>query len=120
MTLVSGLSKLASVDVRGEFGFSCGFGKGKWNLGRWGFYSPYAGIFSGKVTKKGRGLSQMIFYRPSNPQTPIQQAWRAKFTAGKAAWDALTPDEKLALSKEAQGRGMTGYNLFQSRWLRTP
>jgi hypothetical protein len=52
------------------------------------------------------------FYVPYNPQTPLQQANRAKLADAVLAWQCLTSEEKSAYNKRARGRHMSGYNLF--------
>lgn len=115
--IVSEMQKLNSLDARGTFGYSGGFGLIKFSYNRFGFYSQYSGIYSRKKLVKGWGLSRMTFYRSSNPQTTLQQAWRTVFANGKSAYDLLTAPQKARLRKQAINYRMTGYNLFMSRWL---
>jgi len=128
MVIVTGMDKLYSLDARGRFGFSNGYGAIKFGDNRRGLFVPMSGIYTRKVYGKGaagrpskRGnkwaCSRMKFYRPTNRQTPRQQAWRAVFAAGKVAFDALTDAELAVLFREARGYRMSEYNLFMSRWL---
>jgi len=59
----------------------------------------------------------MRYYRPTNPQTAPQQAWRAVFAAGISGYKSLTAPEKLALNKEARKCRQSGLTLFLSRHL---
>jgi len=111
--------KLYSLDVRGEIGYSGGFGLIAFGWNRFGFYNVMCGIYAKFRTLKGPKLVRKVFYRPTNPQTVPQQAWRSIFADGKVAWDSLTLDQKKLYNKKAQSRRMTGYNLFMSQWLQS-
>lgn len=119
MASVSNFEALVSLGTRGTFGFSCGLGRIRLGLTRLGYFSEFAGIYQRHRVRGGWGISRMTFYRTSNPQTPVQQAWRSIFAAGWAVYNSLTPDEKALLSKQARKRGLTGANLFMSRWLQS-
>lgn len=60
----------------------------------------------------------MKFYRPTNPQTEPQQAWRGVFADGKTAWDALDPETKEQYRLKGRKLKMTGYNFHQSEYLK--
>lgn len=117
MAIVERLDKIISFDVRGEFGYSGGYGLARYSLGRWGFFEPFAGCYSRKKTLKGWGTSRMAFYRPTNPQTPAQQAWRAKFALAISGYQSLTADQKKALNKEARKYRLSGLTLSVRRYL---
>lgn len=106
-----------SIDARGWIGYGGGFGKIVFSHNRFGFNCPFAGIYSSQRTSKGRVHYLKTFYRPTNPQTPTQQAWRSVFTAGKAQYDTFDPETKLEYKIRGKRRGLTGYNLFMSEWL---
>jgi len=60
----------------------------------------------------------MTYYTPSNPQTPAQQANRATFTAGVAAWQALTENQKDVYRKRSTRlRFATGFTLYMSEYM---
>jgi len=62
----------------------------------------------------------MDYYTPSNPRTAAQQAWRAVFAAGIAAWHALSDEEKEEWKRRAkEEKSMVGQHLFQSVYLKT-
>jgi len=74
---------------------------------------------------------QYAYKVPYNPRTETQQAWRAIFAAGTAAWAALSPAEKqewndkaLEEIRQARTRGELykvyyGWHLFMSDYLKT-
>lgn len=70
------------------------------------------GIYQMRMTKRGKRPIKMKFYTPTNPQTPAQQANRAKFAAAVAAWQALTSEEKSVYTERAKKRQMFGWGLF--------
>ena len=93
--------------------FLLGFGiSGR--IGKEGDADPLGvnGIWQMRMTKKGKVPVKMKFYSPINPQTPAQQANRAKFTAAMSAWGALTTEEKLVYTTRAKRRNMFGWGLF--------
>lgn len=117
MVIVTNLDALCSLSTHGTFGFSGGFGLLRFSYNRFGFFDSRSGIYQRKKTLKGWRTSRARFYRPTNPQTSLQQAWRAIFSAGWTAWGGLTPNERALYSKEAIQYGLSGPNLFMRRWL---
>lgn len=58
------------------------------------------------------------YFVPTNPQTEIQQSWRATFTAGMAAASALTPEEREPYKERAREKGnLHWHNVFMSDYL---
>jgi hypothetical protein len=119
MTIVRGIQKLASINPRGRFGTRKGVPRDGTHWAHIHRNNPWAGIYQRKVTKRGKETSRMKFYYPTNPRTKKQQAWRAVFRAGKAAWDSLTEIQKESYNRRAIRLKFTGYNLFQREYLRT-
>lgn len=117
MVIVKGLDKVYSLDVRGKLFYPCGFGRVVFGYNKFGFYSVLSGIYSQKITKKGRAISRMKFYRPTNPQTETQQAWRDVFSAGVLAWRSLSSEDKEQLNRRALKFKMEGFNFFMRNWL---
>ena len=123
MTIVRGIRKPWGIIVRKKLGdpkasvsggYYCeanfgdgGYGSTDPNPNAW-FY----GVYQGRRCKEGYRTVQMKFYKPSNPQTPAQQAQRAKLTAAVWTWHALTDEEKEVYNKRAVGQPRTGYQLF--------
>jgi len=58
-----------------------------------------------------------VFYTPTNPQTEAQQAWRAVFSAGVSAWQALGEEAKDVYRDLAKYFNLTGFNLFMAEYL---
>jgi len=130
VAIVSPLESVAGMEVRGHFGRSLNVGRMRLGYNYVGADVPSFGIYSRKVygqgvtlkpSKRGDrwGLSRMVFYRPTNPQTVPQQAWRAVFAEAISTWRGLTDLERASYSKKARTRGMSGYNLFISNWLQS-
>lgn len=115
---VGKLPNLMSLDARGKFGYSCGFGAMRFGYVCFGFFSEYSGIYSRKKTLTGWKVSRERFYAPRNPQTATQQAWRAVFAEGWTQYRALTDLEKVRLSKLARAYQLSGPQLFMRYWLR--
>ncbi|MES2382888.1 MAG: hypothetical protein V4538_17705 [Bacteroidota bacterium] len=112
------LGKLRSLDARGKFGRSGGFGRIAFGWNWFGFYNWFCGIYSKKYYFGKPYISRMKFYRPTNPQTPTQQAWRATFADAMTAWGALSAPQKEPYIKRAKKLQMTGANLFLKQYLR--
>lgn len=116
---VQGMDRLMSFEPKGSFGFSGGFGLIRYGNTRFGLFEKFCGIYRRQMTARGPGVSRMVFYRPTNPQTPGQQAWRATFASGWPVYNALTPTEKKALSVEARKYRLSGPTLFMRRYLQS-
>ena len=65
------------------------------------------------------GQEKLLYYRPSNPRTSTQQAWRSIFADAIAAWRALSEEEKVEWNKKATRRGKRGTDIFRSWYLNT-
>lgn len=116
---VEGFDKLLSMTAKGHQGFSGGYGLARYSIGRWGFFSKYAGIYQRHRSADGKCTSRMAFYRPTNPRSAAQQANRTKFGTAMAVYNGLSPTQKGVLSKDAQKLGMNGWNLFIRRYMRS-
>ncbi|MCK4249556.1 MAG: hypothetical protein KAX15_07225 [Candidatus Omnitrophica bacterium] len=89
----------------------------------------YKGIPLGKEVR--RSIEKKVTYRvckghqfktaykkPTNPQTPAQQAWRATFTPGVAAAKALSEEEKEPYREIAKReKGQTWFTMFMRKYL---
>lgn len=111
------IGKGMSLDARGKFGFSGGFGRIAFGYNRFGFYSWYAGVYQKKYYFGKPYISRQKFNWGSNPQTEFQQLWRAQVASGWVAWFALTSDQKWQYRDRAKNLTMTGANLFMREWL---
>ena len=88
-------------------------------LGHDGEVDPpeFWGIYQQRHCKAGQKTIKMKFYRPRNPKTRPQQAWRRQYALSILAWRNLTSEEKRVYNLRAGGMGMSGYNLFQKQFL---
>jgi hypothetical protein len=111
------MGKLYSLDARGKFGFSGGLGRMALGYNRVGFYNWFCGIYAKHYYYGKPYISRMKFYRPANPQTEAQQAWRAVYADSINSWRALSDNEKKRYNTRAFGQRMSGYNLFQKEYL---
>ncbi len=114
------LDKLLSLDARGAFGFSGGFGKIRFGYTKLGYYTKYAGIYSKQHNKKPFAISLKQFYRPSNPKTVKQMNWRYTLAYFWEVWYTLTPTEKESWRLKGMKKKMTGANAFMSQQLKNP
>ena len=130
MSIVTYEDTPIALTTRGPFAFGRGYGGNQYGKSRFGSSVDSAGIYQRKRVgvgstlppyKRGNrwGMSRMAHYRPTNPQTVPQQAWRSEFADGMAQYALLTSDEKALLSKEARKTRMLGFNLFMRRWLQS-
>lgn len=77
------------------------------------------GIYQKRTGQYGSYTVRTKFYRPANPRTSEQQAWRMKFKAAMESWQSLSTNVKYAYNKEARSYKMTGHNLYISRTIHT-
>lgn len=107
------------IDIRGKLGRGGGFGRITFSYNYFGFYSKYSGIYSKKYYFGAPYISKMKFYRPTNPRTETQQAWRSVFADGKNAWSSLDPETKEQYRLKGMRRKMSGMNFFLSEYLKS-
>lgn len=70
------------------------------------------GIYQMRMTKRGKRPIKMKFYTPTNPQSVLQEANRAKFAAAMADWQSLSSGDKAVYNERAKKRNMFGWGLF--------
>lgn len=75
------------------------------------------GIYQRQPTEDGQIVRKLKLYEPTNPQTEEQQAWRGTFADAVQAWQNLTEEEKSVYNNRAEGKKLSGYNLFLSQYL---
>jgi len=114
------MGKLHSMDGRGKFGYSGGFGRIAFGYTRLGFYHWLCGIYQKKYYYGKPHISRQRFTWGSNPRTLAQQNWRFVLAYGLVLWRALDSAQKLKYNKRAKGKIMSGYNLFLREWLQYP
>jgi hypothetical protein len=112
------MGKLLSLDARGKFGWSGGFGRLAFGYTRLGFYSWWAGIYSKKYYYGKPYISRMKFYRPTNPRTILQQNWRAVHAYATYLWRSFDPETQEPYEMKGKRAKMTGYNFFLSYFLK--
>lgn len=117
MVIVTKTSKLMSLNASGKFGFTSAAGFARCGHSRCGASKDFGGVYQSKKTAVGHRTSRMRYYRPTNPQTVLQQAWRTIFASGWAEYNMLTDEQKVLLSKEARLLRLSGPQLFMRRWL---
>jgi hypothetical protein len=118
--IVKGLDKALSVDARGKFGKSGGFGAIRFSYNIFGFHTKYAGIYSRKLTKTGWGISLEKFYNSENPRTIKQQNWRSIFKFLRGLWYELDAEQKKNWRLLGARKRMTGFNALMSDQLKNP
>ncbi|HRZ26229.1 MAG TPA: hypothetical protein P5346_10625 [Spirochaetota bacterium] len=76
------------------------------------------------------GVGHLVFYErygktimrafiiPPNPRTPAQQANRSRFRDAMGSWRQLPDEEKDSFNRTARRLGMTGHNLYISRYMK--
>lgn len=120
---------LLCLKQRGIVGRSCGFGNGRFGSTWLGDNRFFSGIFQKRVTgynQTGRIAGRprrtyyvrMKSYRPSNPNTPAQQAARQKFRDALNGWTLLTAVEKSVYNKRGTRRGLYGRSVYVSEYLK--
>ena len=68
---------------------------------------------------KGGGQHRYPYFTPSNPQTPLQQANRARMADAVLSWKGLGEDTKQAYRDAVKWtKGISGYNFYVSLYLR--
>ena len=108
---------MAGLRVTGRLGYSAGIGFMSCGSARLADPRRNGGIYQKRHSKKGVYYVKMKIYAPTNPQTPAQQANRARFAAAVAAWGYLTDSEKKAYNQRAGRRGQVGRWLFLREYL---
>lgn len=75
------------------------------------------GIYQTRHSAGREFTAQMEYYWPRNPRTVLQQAQRAKYAGGVAAWLLLTDLQKAVYNERVKLGHGSGYNLFVSEYL---
>lgn len=126
--LLNGTHNIA-LEAHGKLGTGSGYGFARRGISKFGDQRRFTGIYQ----KRNTGYNQhgyipgkpkrtyyvrMRPYRPTNPQTPLQQANRSKFADACAAWPLLTEDEKAYYNSIGKKRGRPGRSLFISWYMK--
>lgn len=110
---------LNSFIATGKLGNAWGFGQILFGDSQFGYSLPLGGIYHRYRSKKGIFVRKMRYYVPSNPRTTLQQSNRQKFSDAVSAWHALTSEERALYNENAKGKGMFGFNLFISEYMKS-
>jgi hypothetical protein len=114
------MGKVYSIDARGKFGFSGGFGRIAFGYNRLGFYNWYCGIYMKKYLWGKPYISRGKFWRPTNTRMLGQQNWRYTFKYAMDLWKNLDTETKNIYIERAKPLHLIGYNLFVKEFLRMP
>lgn len=117
MVLVKSVQGLCSDDFWGKLGVSCGFGLALLGTTQMGDNNDRAGIYSHKHTRKGRKISKMRSYAPTNNQLTNQQYWRNIFKNGINAWNALDNEQRQAYNDLKYPTAPNGHIRFMKKYL---
>ena len=104
--------KVSAFQLRGQLGRCGAFGE--LNFGWSYFGDPYdeQGVYQIRHDRNGQKTVRLRSYRSMDPMTPAQLANRLKFSLAMAAWQALTPEQRLAYNQNSRKRGMFGWGYF--------
>ena len=120
---------MAGIRQTGSIRRGDGFGFIRLGHSTFGTIAHVGGVYQKRVTgynNTGRKAHlprkayyvRMRYYRPTNPNTPAQQAGRSKFADAVAGWAALTAAEKEEYNKRAHKLSRRGRNLYISEFMR--
>ena len=120
---------MAGIRQTGSIRRGDGFGFIRLGHSTFGTIAHVGGVYQKRVTgynNTGRKAHlprkayyvRMRYYRPTNPNTPAQQAGRSKFADAVAGWAALTAAEKEEYNKRAHKLSRHGRNLYISEYMR--
>jgi hypothetical protein len=114
------MGKLLSLDARGKFGYSGGFGRIAFGYTRLGFYNWYCGIYQKRYYYGKPYISKSKFYSSTGGNTLKQINNRAVLAYMWVLWAFV--DQKIKEKYKINGAkiGITGANFFMSEWLKTP
>ena len=82
------------------------------------------------LTSISGSVGALVFYKrygrtimrahiiPPNPKTPAQQKNRSRFREAMLSLQGLSADEKIAYNAAARKPGITGHNLYISRYMK--
>jgi hypothetical protein len=119
MVIVIAQDHTNSFEIRGRLGKPNELGATFCGWSVLGDYSPLAGLYQRRPRKTGQIFVRMRDHIVPNPQTPAQQAWRAIFSSGVNAWQALTAEQKQVYNKKKWPRHMIGFSRFMREYLNT-
>lgn len=130
MTLIKPPHEHLGLTIRKKLGKALHYGRKIYGVPQYGDTEPMSlskngeetspfGIYSMRSIEGKQEIQKKDFYVPYNPRTAEQQAWRSDFADAVASWQSLTNEEKKEYNSKAQGKKMSGYNLYISNYLRS-
>lgn len=106
---------IIDTDKKGKFGF---WVRGK--VGKKDIEDPFDvyGIY--RVSRFGGVMVQekLKFYRPFNPDSPLQKANRKRMTDAMAEWKLLDESIKNVYKEKAKKLNMFGFNLYVKNYFK--
>ena len=128
-SIMSGLA-MPSVQQTRSVGRSCGFGNMRFGFTGFGDNRFFEGVYQKRVTgynHKGRIAGRprrayyvrMKSYRPTNPKTPPQVAWRNVFANAISSWSLLTDEQKAVYNERGTRQSLPGRNLYIREYLKS-
>lgn len=112
MELPPGLSPLNSFDDRQKFGKPNQLGQIFLGFSKLGEENDLAGFYRVRHIGGRRIRERLLWYEPTNPQTPAQQANRSTFADAVSSWQGLTNEQKAVYNTRAVKKKYFGYHLY--------
>lgn len=117
-----------AIEIHGKIGRGSGYGFARNGNAIFGERAGPGGIYQKRYTGYNQngyipGRPRLLYfvrmrhYRPSNPQTELQQARRSKFQDAVAAWQAMDDAERAPWKRRATKKSRRGRNLFISEYM---
>lgn len=120
---------MAGIRQTGSIRRGDGFGFIRFGHSAFGAVAHVGGVYQKRVTgynNTGRKAYlprkayyvRMRYYRPTNPNTPEQQAKRTLFADAMASWQGLSPTKKTQWKLKASRHSRRGHNLYISEYMK--
>jgi len=120
---------MAGLQQRGSIRTSNGFGFIRFGHSVFGVDVYIGGVYQKRVTGynyKGRNPNlprrsyyvRSRYYRPTNPNTQMQQHRRSLFGDAMRSWQALAPVDKAHYNSKATRQCRRGFNLYISEYMK--
>lgn len=112
MALLNTEQKVMLFRPRNGIGYPNGYGLTILGQGIYGLNGTLWAIYQRRKLLSGPGFIAMKFYKPTNPNTSLQQNYRDWFAKAIIEWRALTEEQKAEYNVRAKNLTLSGYNLF--------
>lgn len=116
MAIIDDRSSLYVLGITGKIGIPNGLGLIKCGWTRLGYENRINAIYQRKVTLKGKKISKMRHYKPTNSRMPYQQFWRDYFRTAVKIYHGLASETFDLYSKRSKKFRMTVFNYFISQY----